>query len=107
RQDGSLPDHEPRDRAALGAEGETDSELSTSFVDPICHDAVHADARGEESDGGEDRPHHHVEPSLGSRALDDILHRPDVIDRLFGIDRSDSLEGRPNPRPGALIWWRQ
>jgi len=70
------------------------------LTDGVGNHAVNADARQQQRDRRKHGEQRRLQPTLGQGTVDDVAERTRVVDRLFGIDRTDSGSDRLRERGG-------
>ena len=90
-----LRQHQRQDRPRVRAERLPDPELANALRHAVREHAVDPDRRHQQRDRAEDRQQRHRRAAPFERAIHPLLHRPDVEDRLLGIDL---LHGRSHLR---------
>ncbi|HEX7780457.1 MAG TPA: hypothetical protein VF424_14515 [Vicinamibacterales bacterium] len=80
----------------VGAERHSQPDLRRSLIDRVRDDAVHAHHREGKCQPGEHGKKKRLEVPLGEPQREGLVERPDVRDRLVGIDGPDrGVDDRP------------
>ena len=98
---GDMPSTTPAEGRRFSArQAHSDPDLAAASAHDVREDAVDPDCGEQQRDSCKDAEQQRAEALRCQSPVEHLHHRPDISDRLLGIDRADRCHGRLCERAG-------